>query len=492
MYIVGNEITVTWVLGPTDSPLAESAYDISIIPSNLEGTYTDAAIINYVAPTATTAGSIQYAFTPQYPGRWRITLTTGTGASYTVLEENHFWIFASASVSVGSNKVLSAISNPYPNFVGPVSMDGTSGIWREMHAVCRHHSDPTKLVCVGLEVFTDIGVSIGVIDLTDGTITVIKEPFGSSVTQAAGIACDGVGRYVLSQNNSTANFYYRHYADSTNLSAWTQCTDSGWNSQFHGGGWMRYSDELGFWFMGDQISVYMSEDGATWYQQNMDTVVSTDIPMIQCWGMLDTWQYKIGQIYFPGSFERPVKMVPTTSSLPLPWQNVVAGQEIGGVEVGIIDPGNPSFDGGIATDGDNIVMATIAGEMIYSSSGAFESWQIAAASQAGQDNNEWIDTLSSMGKGTFSYINGQWWAAVGPGGTGNWYYYDGPGLPLGNGWTQSDTGPFGQLNCTQPGIMYQLNQQETGCRLFFAGYDPINDNAGGLEQRVFYDTSHLP
>lgn len=106
MFIVNNEITITWVIAPTASPLAESAYDIKFSPSDLDGTYTDAAIINYVAPTAEFAGSIQYKFTPDKAGRYKIYLTTGTAASYVVLDKKNFWVFCAALTTAPSTEVL--------------------------------------------------------------------------------------------------------------------------------------------------------------------------------------------------------------------------------------------------------------------------------------------------------------------------------------------------------------------------------------------------
>lgn len=108
MYIAGNEITVTWVLGPTDSPQLSTDYDIDFVLSPLTGSYTDDGIINYVAPTAITAGSLQYQFTPEAVGRYRLALGIGTGLAYTVLDHKDFWIFSESPTSAASTKVLAA------------------------------------------------------------------------------------------------------------------------------------------------------------------------------------------------------------------------------------------------------------------------------------------------------------------------------------------------------------------------------------------------
>ena len=110
IYLINNSITVTWVLGPTDNVIPEAEYDIQIITSGLEGSYTDGGIINYVAPTSITAGSIQYVFTPLAPGKYQLVLSTGEGNGYTELDKKDFWLFEQAPVTFTATKVLGALS----------------------------------------------------------------------------------------------------------------------------------------------------------------------------------------------------------------------------------------------------------------------------------------------------------------------------------------------------------------------------------------------
>lgn len=112
IYLVNNEITITWVLEPTDTPLSAGDYDIEYTPSDLEASYTDGAIINYVAPTEFSAGSIQYAFTPTIPGRHKVNLTYGVGTAFLVLDEKNFWVFLSAPTTASSDDVIGALSYP--------------------------------------------------------------------------------------------------------------------------------------------------------------------------------------------------------------------------------------------------------------------------------------------------------------------------------------------------------------------------------------------
>lgn len=112
MYTVGNEITVTWVIPPTDIPLVASDYDIRVIPSGLNGSYTDAGITNYVAPSEFYAGSMTYTFTPTSIGRFQLWLSTGTGLRYKILNKKNFWVFASSPVSAASTRAISSIRRP--------------------------------------------------------------------------------------------------------------------------------------------------------------------------------------------------------------------------------------------------------------------------------------------------------------------------------------------------------------------------------------------
>ena len=44
MFVVNNPITVRWEIEPTDTPLEEADYDISVIAPTLKGSYTDAGV----------------------------------------------------------------------------------------------------------------------------------------------------------------------------------------------------------------------------------------------------------------------------------------------------------------------------------------------------------------------------------------------------------------------------------------------------------------
>lgn len=110
MFIVDNEITITWLLDPTDTPLLAVDFDIKVVNSGLGITYTDDNIVNYIAPTAEFAGSIQYLFTPLQQGRYQIYLTCGVALAYLILDKKDFWVFCEAPDSAPVIEVLDAPS----------------------------------------------------------------------------------------------------------------------------------------------------------------------------------------------------------------------------------------------------------------------------------------------------------------------------------------------------------------------------------------------
>jgi len=120
MYIAGTEITISWIIPPSVSPLAATDYDIRFFPADLNETYTDGAIVNYVYPSEFYSGSIQYVFTPLYVGLYQVYLTTGTADSYQVLDRKTFWCFEGAPQVEPSLDAISPGSTSGPLWVAPI------------------------------------------------------------------------------------------------------------------------------------------------------------------------------------------------------------------------------------------------------------------------------------------------------------------------------------------------------------------------------------
>lgn len=170
MYITGNEITVRWILPPTASPLTASDYDVRLVPATLAGTYTNAGVTSFVAPTAAYSGNMQYAFTPTTKGRWRILLCTGTGASTIVLDEKDFWVFDSESLSENTLTVLGKL-------LYPEQPEGYTGItkvtvnWYTIEGICQDPDNLNHFYITGKKDIADLNGSVARIDRADNSVT---------------------------------------------------------------------------------------------------------------------------------------------------------------------------------------------------------------------------------------------------------------------------------------------------------------------------------
>lgn len=267
MYVVNNEITITWTLAPTGSPLLATDYDIRIVPSDLDGTYNDASIINYDAPAADRGGSLQYSFTPLAPGRWTIFLATGTGAAQTVLDEKNIWVFPTAEIgSQASTKMFGALSNPQaPPFLTTTE---TFLAWRSIDGVCQDPTNPNVIWVSGWIEFADSNGSIASIDYVTGDVTVYDEVL-SFTDNPVGIAMNTNGRLCVLDDSPVSNDYRGFYSDAP-YTTWTEFTYNGLNITNTGQVDVYYDivTDAFFWNTGTRLAT--SEDGADWHEQTMD------------------------------------------------------------------------------------------------------------------------------------------------------------------------------------------------------------------------------
>ena len=86
MFIVGNPITISWIVGRTSKTIPSSTFDITLHDPSGAVIYTDDAPLTYLAPTATETGLITYVCPASNPGVWRILLSTGTASTYLLLD----------------------------------------------------------------------------------------------------------------------------------------------------------------------------------------------------------------------------------------------------------------------------------------------------------------------------------------------------------------------------------------------------------------------
>jgi hypothetical protein len=385
----------------------------------------------------------------------------------------------------------------YAKVTNPINMSGVSPAWYRMMAMGRHASSTTKIVFVGIETFGE-DLSVGILNRETNLIeTVHSEVIPSAVQSVSAIDCDtATGTYVFQSDSSESGFYYCYW--STNLTSWTQCTESGWNSNAHSGRYLNFDPGNGMWWRSDEVGSYTSDDGKTFYQQKQNYGDLGEQNMVRYWANILKGRFTGDEdaSFFPGDTERATRVKTTDTTAPIAFGDVLALFNIGipwDVTDGIIDYQNPSWSAGgdVNFDGDIIVMAVNSGIMIYSDSdGAPGSWQVAAADQAGASKNEWIDAGAPtlIGRGGLCFCEEEWWAPDGTGGSGNWYRYNGSGAPIGYGWTQDNTGPFG-VRTLSNSVRNDYMRDPHSCRFAYMAYDDVNEDVN--TQRIIYDTGDL-
>jgi len=97
---LGSDISFLWALDATGSPLGKPDFDVKITKQQLREydrwlpvvTYLEDGLTAYTAPTATTKGLATFVYTPQWVGRHIVTLSTGTGDSYTVVARREIFV----------------------------------------------------------------------------------------------------------------------------------------------------------------------------------------------------------------------------------------------------------------------------------------------------------------------------------------------------------------------------------------------------------------
>jgi hypothetical protein len=332
VYTVGTEITVTWILPAEASPPAESSYDIVFVPSTLSGTYTDAGLLSYVAPTAAFPGSVTFAFLPVSVGLFKVLLTTGTGGTHTVIDESTFWAFSGVLTSDPSTYVRGVLSYAAPTLLYTTTASVLT--WREINGVCGDPNDPDLLWIAGWHTSADTLASIASIRISTGDITEYQDVITNVInTDSHGIAVGPTGRVVvLKVTPEAGNNYEAYYSDGAPYTTWTKCTrDAGYSQAFGGAYEILYDEYLEVWLWMSSTKVGISLDGITWYLQEADIAQDDIAP----WNNMSSsgWMFRIrdrlsniltfGSSTISGDSERftyttingPVTSIPITPTL---------------------------------------------------------------------------------------------------------------------------------------------------------------------------------
>lgn len=254
-YFLGTEVTVSWVLQPTASPLAESAYDIRLFPPDLTASYTDAGIINYVAPTASYPGNMDYAVTPSVPGRWRIQLVTGTADATTIIDEKDFWVFELANRFATAN-----VLNVYGNQLDPSStnillnlVSDPTNLWGQIDCIAADDQNGLFLIS-GYKGATH---TLQFLDPTDGSQ--VEVTTGLPYLNFAGMARTPNGRLWVSSAYPDVG----KYGLSWSVSPYTSWTEVEKQNQFTGRLlWDDFIEPNRLWL----ASTYLYSGTETWSQ----------------------------------------------------------------------------------------------------------------------------------------------------------------------------------------------------------------------------------
>lgn len=334
MYIVNTEITARWNLAPTDSPLAESAYDIRVVPPTLEGTYTNDGVVNYIAPSENYGGTLSYIFTPMLNGRWTIYLTTGTGANYQIIGEKTLWVFLEAPTRVGSTIALSVSSIPVINIFN-TSSQGYDNQWNVIDGLCQDPSNPHIIWFCGEHAPTDAKASIASIDTVTGEITEYLEVVNfSSGKVCYDMAMNENGRIVI-----TDGALYRAYYSDAPYTTWTQCTHVDWNPSFSIVKGLEYDPYLGVYWWLTQSALGVSSDGITFYTQKYDFAGDDVLEYnVESSKFIQRIALNSNNVLYSmsspfgggdqGIFAWPG--VPPIGSLPVPWENIDGNTDLYG------------------------------------------------------------------------------------------------------------------------------------------------------------------
>lgn len=96
MYLINVQSQVLWTLPKTSSVVVIT--DLSVVVVKPAGDTSYLPIVNFVAPTPTTSGSVTYDITPDTEGIWSITLVKGASGTYTPLNKVTLFVFSSETL----------------------------------------------------------------------------------------------------------------------------------------------------------------------------------------------------------------------------------------------------------------------------------------------------------------------------------------------------------------------------------------------------------
>jgi hypothetical protein len=87
MFVVGSSISILWPLASSKNLVVSSDLDVLVVSAFGVAVYHVDPLVDFVAPTVTSAGTGTFTFTLYEHGEYLVKLVTGSSASYVVLDE---------------------------------------------------------------------------------------------------------------------------------------------------------------------------------------------------------------------------------------------------------------------------------------------------------------------------------------------------------------------------------------------------------------------
>jgi len=225
----------------------------------------------------------------------------------------------------------------------------------------------------------------------------------------------------------------------------------------------------------------VSSDGKTFVSQTIALNPFGNNKVGNGFAFLDSSQFN-DIAFYAFTTERIACMKPTGTTTPIPTVDESEIYEQYSISpTGLIVVGHPTWTSLMVFE-DEIYASSNAGQIIKSATGALGigNWSVVTADQAGSDSSEIIASATIWY--FMTQINGVFWACEAQGGAGNWYRHGTGGAPIGYGWVQDDTGPFGVTIIHGAGEAMRW-MRTAGVRFAYCGREVITTS----DSHVYFD-----
>jgi len=264
MYLVGNPITLKWVIDKTSRVIPQDTFDVTVFDPNGLSEYIDNAALTYTAPTATAAGELTYTISAGNPGLWRVILSQGAAASYNVLDIVKLHVHDQSPI-VPATLITLPVADPRLGVTYPLVAGSTD----TPHTHSAIATDGNKIMIAGSHLTGGNGYWTANMDMSNLTFTAFPQATGS----LTGLAY-GNGRWVMSQQFGPT---------------WWSADGISWTEGIIAGGWPNisipncfYAKNLDTHYVMGNEPLYSTDGGVNWTKQ-WDTQAWGGLKEAHCW-----------------------------------------------------------------------------------------------------------------------------------------------------------------------------------------------------------------